>query len=75
MILTPNFDLIKYTWRFIKDSWQQFGSGSYINTVIVDMSEHNMMTEEINVYLIYINFIRVLHNITTFKNILLDLRY
>ena len=73
MILTPNFDLIKYTWRFINVAWWHFWSGSYITTVIIDMNEHNMLTEEINVYTIYINFTRVLHTITTLKNIRLDL--
>ena len=29
------------------------------------MNEHNILTEEIDVYNIYINFTRVLHNITT----------
>ena len=73
-VIFPNFDLIKYTWCFINDSWQHFGSGSYINIVIIDISEHSMLTEEINVYLIYIN---QLHPYFTqqydFKNILLDL--
>ena len=37
------------------------------------MNEHNILTEEINAYTININFTRVLHNITTLKNIRLDL--
>ena len=41
--------------------------------MIIDMDEHNILTEEINVYTIYINFICVLHNIATLKNIHFDL--
>ena len=37
------------------------------------MNEHNKLTEEINVYTININFTRVLHNITTLKNVRLNL--
>ena len=31
-----------------------FGSGSYITTVIIDMNERNILTEEINVYTIFL---------------------